>query len=496
MSAALHTQAALMLRAPWQWSRNDGRLWAFWVYAGLAALVVGAPSLALMFWAPGGLVSVLMCVLCSIGLLALWGVQFSTLLRLDHPHAARFVVGHGHALRVAALGLWLALVAFVGVIALVVLHQPDGDPLRALLVVVTAAGATLLCMAMALRWWVLWAVLWLPFPLFGNRRLRDAIQPLTDIVQGYWQAQPVLWTLLVLLVMATVLVSLFGKADAQHSQSYAKRENFRKIASAGAAGQKPTLAAYGRWGEVLGAPFQRLADAWLAHVIRRASPQRSSVMARAEVVLHGAQHWVRQLGAIVAVQLVVLIGLYVLLGAAGHDVRKEFVHAQSGLSIGLACMALSPLVSLPGALWGSRREQALLVLLPGMPQGRALNQALARHQLTQFVLVWVAALPAFATLAWANSAPQVWAFFGATLPLAAMLWRDASRLRAASPTMALVPYLLFMALGLSSLLLLRWQPGLLLPWALGIVLLTAALLAWRWRKLSRWPQALPAGRLG
>ncbi len=495
MSAALHTQAALMLRAPWQWSRNDGRLWVFWVYVGLAAVVVGAPSLALMFWAPRGVVSVLLSVVGAVGLLALWGVQFSSLLRLDHPHAARFVVGHGRALRAAALGLWLALVAFVGLIALFVLNQPGSDPTRALLLVVMVAGATLLYMAMALRWWVLWVVVWLPFPLLENRGVRQAIQPLTGPMQDHWQAQPVFWTLLVLLAMATALVNLFGKADAEHARVYAKRETFRKIASAGAVGQKPALAAYGRWGEVLGSPFQRMADTWLASVIHRASPQRGSVLARAEVALHGVQHWVRHLGAVVVVQLVIVIGLYLFLSSASDDMRKELWSAHMGVSIGLASTVIAPLMTLPGSLWGSRREQALLMLLPGMPQGAVLNQALARQQMKHFLMVWAAALPVFAALAWWGNTPQVWAFYGSALPLAAVLWRDASRMRAPSPGMAFVPYLLFMALGLPSMLLLRWQPTQLLPWALVMVLLTAALLAWRWRKLSHWPQALPAGRL-
>ncbi len=490
----LTQQAVLMLRAPWQWSRNDGRWWAFWVYAGLATLVVGMPSLALLFWAPGGLVSVLTGVVGAIGLLAVWGVQFSALLRLDHPHPARFVVGHGRALRAAALGLWSVLVAFVGVIALLALDLPNSDPMRAVLLVLMIAGATFLYMAMALRWWLLWVMLGLPFPLLGYRPLRHAIQPLTDIVQDYWQAQPVLWTMLVLVSTATALVSLFGQADAQHARTYVNRENFRKIASAGATGQKPALAAYGRWGEVLGLPFQRTTDLWLAHVTHRASPRLGSVMARAEVVLHGAQHWVRQLGAVVMVQLVLLIGFLVLWRAVGFDVRKEFLSAQPGLSVGLACMAMSPLMSLPASLWGSRREQALLMMLPGMPHGAALNRAVAWQQMRHFLVVWAAALPAFVASVWWHNTPQVWAFFGATLPFAALLWRDASRLRGPKPAMAFVPYLLFLALGVLSLLLLRWHPTTLLPWALGIVLLTAALVTWRWRKLSQWPQALPAGR--
>lgn len=164
------------------------------------------------------------------------------------------------------------------------------------------------------------------------------------------------------------------------------------------------------------------------------------------------------------------------------------------ISIGLACMLIATLIGVSGALWGSRREQALLVLLPGMPQGIALNRALARQQLKHFVLVCVAGLPAFAAMAWWGGSPEVWAFFVAAWPLSALLWRDVSRLRAPGPWAAL-PYLLCVGLCLLSTLLLRWQPALLGPWILGMVLLTAAALVWRWRRLSQWPPALPAGRL-
>ncbi len=494
MSAALHTQAALMLRAPWQWSRNDGRLWASWVYAGLAAGAVGVPTLALMFWVPGRLASVLLGVLGAVGLLVVWAVQFAALLRLDHPHPARFVVGHGRALRAAALGLWLALVALVGVAATLALQQPGGEPTRALLLVVMAAGATFLCVAMALRWWVLWLVMWFVFPFFGHPWVRAALQPVVVFLRDHWQAQPVLWTVLALLAMATTLVNLFGRADATHTRTYARRESFRKIASAGAAGRKPALAAYGRWGELLGAPFRHLADAWLAHVTRRACPERASVMARAEVVLHGAQHWVGQLGSMVVVQLVVLSALYVLMRSVAPDLPKPWAGAQVGMGIGLASMAIAPLISLPAALWGSRREQALLVLLPGMPQGAALNRALAWQQMTHFARVWVAALPALVAVAWWSNSLLVWAFAAAALPPSVLLCRDVSRLRAPGAQVALL-FVLFTGLCVVSLLLDRWQSALLLPWALGMVLLTAALLAWRWRKLAHWPPALPAGRL-
>lgn len=126
MRAALLTQAGLMLRAPRQWSRNDGRFWASRLYAGLAALAVGAPSLAVVLWMPEGLAKALMGLLAALGLLVVWGVQFWAPLRLDRPHPARFVVGHGHALRATALGLWLAMVAFVVLVAALAFYGPVG----------------------------------------------------------------------------------------------------------------------------------------------------------------------------------------------------------------------------------------------------------------------------------------------------------------------------------------------------------------------------------
>jgi hypothetical protein len=485
-----------MLRAPWQWQRNDGRRWAFWLYLGVAVLLTGASSAAALVWMPRHVAWAVVGVLGTCGLLAVWGVQFSALLRLDHPHAARFVVGHGRALRAAAVAVWLVMVTFVVlVVALALaLNWPGGAPTR-WLVAAMIAGATLLYVAMALRWWVLWVVAWLPFPVIDQPAVLAALRPAASVAQGLWQDQPLLWTGLVLLALATVLANLFGRADPAHARAYARRERFRAIAAAGAAGQKPALAAYGRWGEALGAPFQRLADAWLAHVIRRASPQRGSVMARADVVLLGSQHGVRQLAGLVLVQGVVLLGLVWFDEVMAGSLALALERGHVGMAIGLSSAVAATLISLRGALWGSRREQALLMLLPGVPQGAALNQALARQQIKHYLLIWTAALPAFAALAHGAQAPQVWGMAGVSLPLAALLWGDVSRLRGPLPGAGFWLYLLGVSAGVLSLLALRWQPGLLLPWAVGVVALTAGLLAWRWRCVSQWPQALPAGRL-
>ena len=135
------------------------------------------------------------------------------------------------------------------------------------------------------------------------------------------------------------------------------------------------------------------------------------------------------------------------------------------------------------------------MLLPGVPQGAALNRALARQQMAHLLITVLVTLPALLALAWRGQTLHVCAIYSAVLPVTALMWRDASRMREPSPALAFVPYLIVMVLGVTSMLLLRWQPDWLWPWMLGMVLLAAALLSWRWRRMAQCPQALPAGRL-
>ncbi len=490
--AGLAQQVWLLQRAPWQWLRSDGT-WGL-LGTGLMVALLCAGSLAALAWLPGPQAAAVVGILAFIVLLGWWGVQFSALLRLDHPHAAQLLPGHRRAVRTAALGQWLLGALLCTGVALLVARGLAGLGNLPVLLVVVVACAVLLWMAMALRWWWMWVLVWLPLPVVDVLGVWPLLKRALEPLHSFWQAQPVLGTLLAVVGMGVLLCSLFGQADAAHARAYASRERLRKIAAVSAVGQKPALAAYGRWGELLGAPFQALADAWLARLLGGASPRAASVMARAEVVLFGAQHWVRQLAALMLVQVLVLASFAVLAHFMVKDLAGVFERGHAGLSIGLASLAIGPLITTSGALWMSRREQALLMLLPGMPQGAALNRLLARQHLRNALRVWLAVLPLFGAVAWWGQAPQVLGLVGAVLPVAALMWRDASRMRAPHAMSSFGPYLVYLGLGMLSQLLLRWQPTLLLPWALGMVVLTLALLAWRWRCVAQWPQALPAGR--
>ena len=495
MSAAIARQAGLMLQAPWQWRRNDGGLWALRLYGALMALLLGGPAVAALVWMPLRAAWTMTGVLAFLALAWVWCIQFGALLRLDHPHTAHAVPGHPRALRVTTLGLWGALVALCGAASALGAALLLGDGLRFGLAVATGAGTILLLLAMAMRWWWVWIPLclgptFIPVPGWNN-----IVFGSWAWMRQQWLDQPLGATLLVLAMQGLLLTLVFGSGNARHAVAYASRERMRRSAAAGAAGQKPTLAAYGRWAEWLGLPWQRLSDAWLAHVCRQASARPASVMARAEIVLHGPQHWVRHVSTVLMVQMVLALCFVFVTGLTGLSARLMLDNGRAGLAIGLTSMALSGLVSLPGALWMSRREQALLRLVPGMPQGAALNRAVAWRLMRHCLAVWAALLPAGVTMVWAGQGLPFVAFVAMALPMSAWLWCDVSRLRAARPATAFAPILLCMASGGLSLFVLSRQADALLPWAVGLILLTAGLLSWRWRRLAQFPPALPAGRL-
>jgi hypothetical protein len=496
MTGRLAAQAACLLRAPWQWRRNDGSLWALSLYAGVVLLLLVLPAVAALVWMPPRMAWAAVGGLAALGLLLLWAVQFSALLRLDHPHAARTVPGHPFALRATAAGLWLSLVGLCGGVSALAGALLGAPVAVSGLAVALGMATALLFIAVATRWWWAWLALSLAGSLGGLAAWRALVGQVWAGLVHARQVQPLALALALLLAQGLLLCSLFGAGDDRHARAYAQRERMRKILAAGAVGQKPTLAAYGRWGEWLGSPLQRAADAWLAHVCRAATARTASVMARAEIVLHGPQHWLRQVGTALLVQGVLLLSFTVVIALTGTDLVQFFSRGQVGIAIGVASMAMSSAVSLPGALWMSRREQALLMLLPGMPQGVALNRALAWRQLRHGLTLWLALLPGLLAVAWAGQVVTLLCFLALVPPLSAMAWRDVSRLRAPRPSAAMAPMVLCLLGGMLAQFLVQASPGLLWPGLLGLVLLTAGLLAWRWRCAVRLPQALPAGRLG
>jgi hypothetical protein len=155
----------------------------------------------------------------------------------------------------------------------------------------------------------------------------------------------------------------------------------------------------------------------------------------------------------------------------------------------------------------TRREQALLVLLPGVPRGARLNRWLG-WQMSQVFLV--AALCGLA-LAWGLNAfaealdPGVVGrvtggmaagIAAALLPQVAWQWRRWAHMRGAGTGNQSLPVLVAVVSGLG-VLALHAVTGAGYA-AVGAALAIGALLwcAWRWWRMGSEPSALPVGRLG
>jgi hypothetical protein len=161
-------------------------------------------------------------------------------------------------------------------------------------------------------------------------------------------------------------------------------------------------------------------------------------------------------------------------------------------------MAVHPVTGLLAAAARSRREQALLALLSGVPRGPALNRGLALRWLLHFGGAWaLAALLLGGFTGWVAPELQPVVLVGLTglWPMASLLLTDLLRLSAdpgAKIGIAVGSYFVLPGLAAGAHLLLAWPLPAIVA---GFALLTAGLLAWRWRALGSSPAAFPACRL-
>jgi hypothetical protein len=212
-------------------------------------------------------------------------------------------------------------------------------------------------------------------------------------------------------------------------------------------------------------------------------------------VLHGNQHWLYQL-----MTTALIVAIVLLSGALVSRFVELSWHSllpgALGMGIGIASMGFNPSFALPTLLWHSRREQALLCLLPAMPRGAVLNRAVARMQLRDGLVAW--AVTSLALVALGIAADSTWLL---CLPLAALpvtvlnLTRRYATLRPPHTMTPLWPVLAFLMVAALFAALVRWAGVPLWLLAVAVPALSAALLAWRWRALGAAPAALPAGRL-
>ncbi len=450
----------LLLLIGHRWGR---RRLAWMSYAVLLAL-----SIVLGRWPAAGL------------LVVLWMSFVGELMALNSRTAAALVPGHVQRLRELAGAGWLVFVLVVGVAgwALFGLGAPQRLALAILLVLLAAT------VRYPWSWLVLWVLpsfSWWWMPLAGVRELAAAFS-------AWVLGSPVTATLATLaLGLASMAALVEGRGQASPRRS-AVRDGW--------SGQ-PSAQEMPAWARAIGA-WMRRQGMRLYHVHRRRLCARPGHAPEARVLLLlGGAHWTGQVTAAL-VMLVVTLIIFGLLFATGvlpapGMQRYHFV----GMSLGLMSFALNPLLQMPAGLLRSRREQALLALVPGLPRGAALGRALALRMTLHHLVAWALASSVAMAIVGTGSGDAshlVAAVVFTLLPFCATLWRDWS---AVSPHGGLRVVLLLAGMLATGGLLFTGLRGGQLALAFvapASVLLTVALLAWQWRRLGPLPGPLPASR--
>ena len=473
-----------ILLTPFRFSTDSSPL----MWLGLTALLVLAiaPSaLALHFEsvavAKGFVVGTLV-----FALQVLWLIELGSAQRQNHPNAARLVPGHVQRLRETVVVVYLAIALATGAaVGLLVGHT---------LAWVLAAGVAMLFVATTRQRPWLWAIGWV-VPAFANTWTKSAPwQAMRELALSIYETQPLALAVVGLLLLPWLASRFVHDGEAGHAETFKRNEQRRRALQMARMGQS-SVRDQGRGALWFAEAFLFIYRRWTQHLIATARPTPRSVMARAELACGVNAHWATHLGSMLV--FAAIAALIWAIARFGYGVLGLLFITQGGfgLAIGVTFAAILPTMSVRSALYSTRREQALLMLLPGMPRGAALNQRLARRQLLHFLVSWAtAAVLLRLILDDSDAANVVHGYVACWLPAGLLLWRDWSRLPPPSSLSAGMTLLgVVLATGISGVAIgwLHGSPDLLLA---AVALLTLALGVWRWQRLATYPQAFPVSR--
>ncbi len=489
MNHADSSSIARILASPFQQRRNEGSLWGA---AAVLALCAAAP-VGFLAWSQvcdrastarlQDLARLTGAIAAGFLLIVGWLMLVGNLLQQNQPGLARLVPGHVERLRTSLLIAWAILVLALAAGPGFVLGAP-------LAWACGAAGASAL-LAAAVRWPVLWllAVLgpigllgWLASPV--NAGLRQ-------VLSGGGMRDAWLVTGIVVTAGAAVLVAIVHEGGRGPAASYdagrAVGRRFSRSPQPACASKSNQISRPYAW--------------WMARLLAR---RDSPVTSRLLLGFGPAIHWTTRIrdGALfVAVGggiCAVVVGLAAFLG---RDLRGVF----PWLAFSLLTGACTPALQAAAQLYRTRREQALLVLLPGVPRGARLNRWLGWQMSGLFVgsALWgfalAGALDAFAEalapgLVERSGGGLTAAIAAALLPQVAWQWRTWARQRGASGS-EFLPSLGPFLLGAAALVLHSWAGAGYVAMGVAFAAVALAYCAWRWWRMGSEPSAMPIGRL-
>jgi len=480
---------ARILASPFQQRINEDSVWGAIVVivlclAAPAGLLVWslvaqaslAPELRYRAGVSGAIATVAL-------LIAAWMMLVGNLLQQNQPAMARLVPGHVARLRTALLVAWalgvLAIAAGPGFVF--------GDPLAW----ACAAAAGLALLAASVRWRVLWVLGFLFVFVVVPTLTWEGPTPTTEFLLAQWRHAAWLLTAIVATAGAAALTALVREGGRGPQTSHdAGRSLGRRFAGSARASCAQGPRATSR-------PYV----AWLTRQLARGD---ASVSSRLLLGLGPSEHWTMRIShglifvAVCGGMCAVVVGLAAFLGRDLHGVLPW-------LSFSLLTGASTPALQAAAQLYKTRREQALLVLLPGVPRGARLNRWLAWQMSVLFVVsalwgfVLAGALDLFAEtldkglVQRSGGGDMTAAIAVALLPQVAFQWRAWARQRVAS-ALEFVPTLAPFLLGGMALLLHLWAGVAYLPMGLAFMSLAIAYCAWRWWRMGSEPTAMPIGR--
>ncbi|MDL5030824.1 hypothetical protein QRD43_02805 [Pelomonas sp. APW6] len=380
MNTSLRTFGRLV-GAPWRTRISQTSARQIWGSAlGVALFLAGIYNFQ------GGPLTVVVAGVGLCGLLvSAWLLTLSGLQRQNHPHLARLLPGHVRHLRWAVWLVWgVPVLVTGGVVAML-----GGDVWLALLL----SGLSLSLMTAFVRWPLSFLLLFvLPPAVVPLWQSLPWAASLTQALVAQWHVRPLPLTLSMLAVLSLFQVRLIGDGRAAHVRRYEGMQRLIESMKDGAGGFNPRH--QGRWGQRINAAMGALSRRCLARLLRHPRPTPAHCLARLEYPLYGAVHWTMIVGTLGTV-LLVAVGILAALSLLVPDLaglRKAAPQLPVHwwwLGIGQLCMGLvmGQLFNMGTALQRSRKEQALLVLLPGVPQqGRLRAGLLQRHGLTMLGL--------------------------------------------------------------------------------------------------------------
>ena len=503
MNASLLSSVMPVLAAPWQQRRNQRGMWSVALIVALCWL----PPIALLGWSlftPPEMAaalrhSALAACGAAVAVLALawWATMLANVLEQNHPTLAQVVPSHPARLRAALLVGWGVLLGVASLFVFRVVPEDRVDPLAVSVLV----GAVLAALAASVRWPSMW-MLGCVAPFATHRAMHwSGLDAVMRVVAQQWRDQPLPWAATILAASALLLMALIQGGGNRHAANYTKRRSRIQRFQARARGELPKGGDSRGVLDVLSSgPYHW----WLRRLLARPG---SSASGRLMLGLGPGVHWTTVLAGLVAtvVTIPALVGLLQLLRAWIPAMVVVVPSMLSSGGYGAMGALLASAIQAQSRLYQTRREQALLALLPGTPRGAETGRQLSLWMTGQLAAAAVGGAVAMLALnAMAARIDPDFAGLGVTgmrymligaLGVLVFQWPRWARLRAPSSLGTLWPTLAgtgAAAAAFAGSLVDLWTPA-----TFGIVaaVVVLAWCAWRWHRMGTEPQAFPVGRL-